>query len=96
MGLYGEETVDDGCLAGAQQPYWVSSGPWPVLLDEGVGDDEQFSHGGGYGDLRSFALGSEVLVEGADCGIEADGGEGCHIERATDREADGGEWPKDT
>ena len=53
--------------AGAQQPYWVSSeiGPWFILLDDGVCDNEEFSHGGGDGDFGRFASRAEVLVGGA-------------------------------
>jgi len=49
-------------------------GPWFILLDDGVCDNEEFSHGGGDGDFGRFASRAEVLVEVADGWIEADGG----------------------
>jgi hypothetical protein len=60
----------------AQQPYLVSSVicPRTVLLDDGVCDDEEFSHGSSDRNLWCFPLGTEVLIEVADGWIEADGG----------------------
>ncbi len=46
----------------AQQPYWLSSkivGPRPVLFDDGVGGDEEFSHRRSAGDLGCFAVGTD-------------------------------------
>ena len=37
--------------------------PQPILADQGVGEDEQFSHDCGYGDLRQFSFGDEAIVE---------------------------------
>jgi hypothetical protein len=56
--------------------------PRAILLDECICDDDELSHGGGDGDFGEFSVLAEVLVEGFDGGIDADGDDGSHVERA--------------
>jgi hypothetical protein len=60
--------------------------PRTVLLDYGVCDDEELSHGRSDCDFGCFALGAEALIEVFDGRIEADGRQCCHVKRAAYRE----------
>jgi hypothetical protein len=58
--------------------------PWAALLDECICDDE-FAHGGGDSDFGSFSVLPEVLVEGLDGRIDADGDDGSPFGAAQDK-----------
>jgi hypothetical protein len=49
-----------------------------VVLEEGVGEDDEFAHDGSYGDLGGHSGGDERLVFGLETGVEADRDEGRH------------------
>src|SRR5687768_12748684 len=51
-----------------------------ILGDEGVGEDEQFSHYCSDGDFGRFTVLSEPLVEELEVGVAAGGGERGHVE----------------
>ena len=42
--------------------------------------DEEFTHGGGEGEFRRFAMGEQALVEGFADGVVAGGDQGSHVE----------------
>ena len=75
---------------------WVSSwdwGPFSVLGDEAVGEDEEFSHDGGDGDLEGFAVGLEALVEAAEIGIGSNRGHCGHVQRLSQMGASAADAP---
>ena len=55
-----------------------------MISEQGVKNNEQFPHAGGYDDFEGFSLILEALGEGFDGGVEALGGQGGHIEQAAD------------
>ena len=52
----------------------------PILGDEGVGEDEQFTHHCGDSDFGRFAVFFEPLVEAFEIRVAAGGGERGHVE----------------
>ena len=55
-----------------------------LIPDQGVENNQQFSHAGGDDDFEGFALFFQALGELADDGIAAAGGEGGHVEHGAD------------
>ena len=55
--------------------------PGSILTDEGIGENDEFSHDGGEGDFGLFSAGDEAVIEGFERWIASSGGNGCHIER---------------
>jgi hypothetical protein len=51
-----------------------------VVLEEGVGDDDEFAHDGGSGDLGGLSGGDERFVFGLESGVAADRDEGRHVD----------------
>ena len=51
-----------------------------MVLEEGVGDDDEFAYDGGYGDLGGLSGGDERLVFGLETGVAADRDVGRHVE----------------
>lgn len=58
--------------------------PGGVVLDQGVEDDEELSHGGDEGGHFGFSLVEESLVEGFERGVVLDGDDGRHEEGFAD------------
>ena len=58
--------------------------PFLLVSDDGVKGDDHLPHAGDYGDLWFFAFAFETLIEGLDFRIEADRGDGRHVEHGAD------------
>jgi len=56
--------------------------PKSVFLEQGIGQDDEFTHDGGEGEFGFFAGFDQALVEGAEFGIVAAGGERGPVEGA--------------
>ena len=62
----------------------VTGLPRPLILDDLVGDDEQFSHARHDGDLLGFAVGDQALVEGPQRRVVPDRHQRPRVERRPD------------
>ena len=74
----------DDCIAITEYPSWSRPdfGPHPMIPQQGVCHDEEFSHDGGEGKLRRFSRVNELRVLRLQIGIEANRDEGGHVKRA--------------
>jgi hypothetical protein len=57
--------------------------PQLVSADEGIEENDEFSHGGDAGDFGSLSVVSKASVEGFDGGVESDCAQGGHVEGAS-------------
>ncbi len=57
--------------------------PESILSDEGIGENEEFSHDGGDGDFGLFSAGDETVVEDFEGWIVSRGGKGGHVQGAS-------------
>ena len=58
-----------------------------MLFEEAVEMDEEFAHDGGESDFVSFTAGDETLIKSFEDGVEAGGGQGSHVEGASNTTA---------
>jgi hypothetical protein len=68
-------------------PASVSVGPAVTITEHRVKGGEHFAHYGGDRDFRLLACGNEAMVEGTQCRVEPERGQGWHIKRVADRYA---------
>ena len=68
-------------------PASVSVGPAVTITEHRVKGGEHFAHYGDDRDFRLLACGNEAMVEGTQCRVEPERGQGWHIKRVADRYA---------
>jgi len=66
-------------------PASVSVGPAVTIAEHRIKGGEHFAHDRDDRDFRLLARGNEAMVEGAQCRVEPERGQGWHVERVADR-----------